>query len=82
MGPHCTVRPRVLTVAYGVTLTLEPIKSHYIVQYLQCGWSSCVMVSLSHLQRQCHWIFVGRVQEYYLWMGSLWHFGRKMYETV
>ena len=41
-----------------------------------------MMVSLSHLQRLCHWIF-GRVQEYSSsWMGSLWHFGRKRYEKV
>ena len=32
MGPHCIV-----TLWTLVSLTLEPIKSHY-VQYLQCGW--------------------------------------------
>ena len=26
MGPHCTVRPRVLAVAFAMALTLEPIK--------------------------------------------------------
>ena len=58
----------------------NPLKVY--VHYLQCGWSSCVMVSLSHLQRLCHWIF-GRVLEYsYSWTGRLWHFGRKMYEKV
>ena len=29
MGLHCTVRPRVLAMADGVILTLEPIKSLY-----------------------------------------------------
>ena len=27
MGPHCTVRPRVLAMTFTVALTLEPIKS-------------------------------------------------------
>ena len=27
MGPHCTVRPRALAMAFVVALTLEPIKS-------------------------------------------------------
>ena len=27
MGPHCTVRPRMLAMAFVVALTLEPIKS-------------------------------------------------------
>ena len=43
MGPHYTVKPRGLAVAFTVALTLEPIKSHYI-QYLPCG---CLMVAQS-----------------------------------
>ena len=80
MGPHCTVRPWMLVVAFTVALTLEPIKNHY-VQYLQCN---CLMVSLSHLQRLCHCIliFFGRVRKHHLQVGSLWHLGRKVYETV
>ena len=42
------------------------------------------MVSLSHLQRLCHWIliFFERVQKHHLQAGSQWHFGRRVYETV
>ena len=35
MGPHCTVRLRALTVAYGVTLTLVPVKSLYTISTLR-----------------------------------------------
>ena len=80
MGPHCTVRVKVLAMAFIVALTLEPIKIY--VQYLQCGESSCMMVSLSHLQRLCHWIFRMVLEYSYLWMCTLQHFGRKIYEKV
>ena len=76
MGPHCTVRPECLLVAIRVTLTLEPIKSLCTISTLWLVFFG-LMVSLSHLQRLCHSIF-RRVLEYdTLWMGSLWHFGRK-----
>ena len=76
MGPHCTVRLRMPSSGLPMALTLNPLKVY--VQYLQCGWSSCMMVSLSHLQRLCHWIF-RRILKYNSPLtGSLWHFGRKM----
>ena len=75
MGLHCPVRLECLLVAILMTLTLEPIKSLCTISTL--GWSSCVMVSLSHLHRLCHSIY-WRVLEYDThWMGSLLHFGRR-----
>ena len=76
MGPHCTVRLEYLLVAIWMTLTLEPIKSLCTISTLRLVFFG-LMVSLSHLQRLCHSIF-RRVLEYdTLWMGSLWHFGRR-----
>ena len=69
-----------LAVALAVALTLEPLKVTMYHIYNAAG----LMVSLSHLQRLCHWIliFFGIVLKHHLQVGSLWHFGRRMYETV
>ena len=76
MGPHCTVRLECLLVAIPMTLTLEPIKSLCTISILRLVFFG-LMVSFSHLQKLCHFIY-GRVLEYNTrWTGSLWHFGRR-----
>ena len=80
MGPHCTVRPGMLTMAFTMALTLEPIKSLCTISTMRLVFLHDGLAQSPSEAVPLDFQEGPGVQS--SWMGSLWHFGRTMYEIV